>query len=474
MINMTVEKEEISRKFIVQSQNKSRVNTSSAQDRIAKLKKIRKWIYTNRQTLRDALYADLGKPELESDLWEGHVVITEISHAIRHLKKWMRKKYVKRTLLLASTRSYIQYKPAGVVLIIAPWNFPFMLTLGPLISAIAAGNCIIIKPSEIAVHTSKLINDMIMELFPENEISVVAGDKYTAQELLKKPFDHIFFTGSIEVGKLVMKSAAENLSTITLELGGKSPVIVDESANIRDTAGKLVWSKFSNSGHACIAPDYVLVAENVEKKLLFEMKNAMHRLFGQTQQERHYSPDLARIIDIHHFDRLAGLLDNAVNSKAEVFIGGHMNKADKYIEPTILTGVNENDLIMKEEIFGPLLPVISYDDLNSAIACVNKRTKPLAIYIFSKNRKNIDYILKNTYAGGGCINDVLTQFIHPNLPFGGVNHSGIGNAHGFAGFKAFSHEQAIVRNSKFSTIKLIIPPYNRLKRFIAEVVYRYL
>jgi aldehyde dehydrogenase (NAD+) len=315
---------------------------------------------------------------------------------------------------------------------------------------------------------------MIVDLFPENEISVVAGDKFTAQELLKQPFDHIFFTGSIEVGKLVMKAAADNLSTITLELGGKSPVIVDQTANIKDTAQKLVWSKFSNSGHACIAPDYVLVDENVKQKLLVEMKNAMHRLFGETRQHRHDSPDLARIIDIHHFERLEGLLNHALKSGAEVLIGGHSNKADKYIEPTIVTGVDENDLIMQEEIFGPLLPVISYDDLNSAIACINKRTKPLAIYIFSKNRKNVDYILKNTYAGGGCINDVLTQFIHPNLPFGGVNHSGIGNAHGFAGFKAFSHEQAIVRNSKFSTIKLVIPPYNRLKRFIVEVVYRYL
>ncbi len=471
---MDVNKQEIQRLFTVQTENKSRVNTSSAVERIKKLKKIKSWIYANRQLLRDALYSDLGKPEVESDLWEGHVVISEIDHAIGHLKKWMKKKYVSRTLLLASSRSYIQYRPCGIVLIISPWNFPFMLAMGPLVSAIAAGNCIILKPSEISVHTSDLIIKMISELCDESEIAVVGGDKHTAQELLKKPFDHIFFTGSTEVGKHVMKAAAENLSTITLELGGKSPVVVDKSANLKDTARKIVWSKFSNSGHACIAPDYILVHDSVKNDLLTLMVAWVKQLFGEDSAQRHQSPELARIIDKRHFERLKDLLDQAISSSAKVIIGGNSIEDEKYIEPTIITDVSSDDLVMQEEIFGPILPVISYKNDDEVIECINKRTKPLALYIFSKDKKSSENILSRTYSGGGCINDVLTQFIHPNLPFGGVNHSGIGNAHGFAGFKAFSHEHAIVRNSRFSTVKMVMPPYNRLKRFIIEIVYKYL
>jgi aldehyde dehydrogenase (NAD+) len=443
-------------------------------ERIKRLLMLKNWIFNNRRKLRDAMYADYLKPAFEVDLWESHVVISEINHAIRHLKKWMKPIPVRRTLLLATTRSFIQYQPRGIELIIAPWNFPFMLALGPVVSAIAAGNSIVLKPSEVTVNTSRLIKEMADELYSPEEFSVIEGDKKVAQELLKKPFDHIFFTGSIEVGKLVMKAAADNLSSITLELGGKSPVVVDESANIKDAAKKLVWSKYSNAGQTCIAPDYVLVHEKVKDVLLSSMEREIQLLFGQTSDLRHNSSELARIIDDRHFERLQALLEQAVKAGAKIFAGGNSIKAEKYIEPTILTNVSHGDSIMQEEIFGPILPVMSYTNLKEVIDCINKRTKPLALYIFSKNKRNIDHILSNTSSGGCCINDTLTQFIHPNLPFGGVNHSGLGSAHGFAGFKAFSHERAIVRNSRFSTIKLIMPPYNRFKRFIVEIVYKYL
>ena len=443
-------------------------------ERIKKLLMLKKWIFNNRQKLRDAMYADYLKPAVEVDLWESHVVISEINHAISHLKKWMKPVPVRRTLLLATTRSFIQYQPRGVVLIIAPWNFPFMLAAGPLVSAIAAGNCIILKPSEIAVHTSQLIKEMGEELFEPSEIAVVEGGKEVAQQLLKLPFDHIFFTGSIEVGKLVMKAAADNLSTITLELGGKSPVVVDESANIKDAAKKLVWSKYSNAGQTCIAPDYVLVNKKVKDMLLYSMEREIQLLFGQTSALRHNSPEFARIIDDRHFKRLQGLLEQAVKAGAKILTGGNSINAEKYIEPTILTNVSHGDSIMQEEIFGPILPVMSYTNLEEVVDCINKRTKPLALYIFSKNKRNIDHILSNTSSGGCCINDTLTQFVHPNLPFGGVNHSGLGSAHGFAGFKAFSHERAIVRNSKISTLKLVMPPYTKFKKFVIEIVYKYL
>jgi len=460
--------------FKSQLKMKNQYRFIARDERIKRLLMLKNWIFNNRQKLRDAMYADFLKPAFEVDLWESHVVISEINHAIRHLKKWMRPIPVRRTLLLATTRSYIHYQPKGVVLIISPWNFPFMLALGPVVSAIAAGNSIVLKPSELTVNTSRLIKKMADELYSPEEFSVIEGDKKVAQELLKKPFDHIFFTGSIEVGKLVMKAAADNLSTITLELGGKSPVVVDESANIKDAAKKLVWSKYSNAGQTCIAPDYVLVHEKVKDVLLSSMEHEIHLLFGQTSDLRHSSPELARIINDRHFERLQALLEQTVKTGAKISTGGNSINREKYMEPTILTNVSHGDSIMQEEIFGPILPVISYTKLEEAVDCINKRTKPLALYIFSKNKRNIDHILSNTSSGGCCINDTLTQFIHPNLPFGGVNHSGLGSAHGFAGFKAFSHERAIVRNSSFSTIKLIMPPYNKFKRFVVEIVYKYL
>ncbi len=474
MDKMEVNREEIQRLFLIQSENKYQINKSPANERIKKLKMLKKWIFNNRRKLRDAMYADYLKPAVEVDLWESHVVISEINHAVRQLKKWMKPIPVRRTLLLATTRSYIHYQPRGVVLIISPWNFPFMLALGPVVSAIAAGNSIVLKPSEVTVNTSRLIKEMADELYSPEEFAVIEGDKKVAQELLKLPFDHIFFTGSIEVGKLVMKAAADNLSSITLELGGKSPVVVDESANIKDAAKKLVWSKYSNAGQTCIAPDYVLVHEKVKDVLLSSMEHEIQLFFGQNSDLRHNSPELARIIDDRHFGRLQGLLEQAVKAGAKIFTGGNSVKGEKYIEPTILTDVSHDDSIMQEEIFGPILPVISYANLEEVIDCINKRTKPLALYIFSKNKGNIDHILSKTSSGGCCINDTLTQFVHPNLPFGGVNHSGLGSAHGFAGYKAFSHARAIVRNSRFSTLKLIMPPYNRFKRFIVEIVYKYL
>jgi len=460
--------------FSAQTDNRWAVARAPVKERIEKLKQLERWILNNKQRIRDAVYNDFKKPATDVDLTEIFTALTEIRHAVKHLKKWAKPHPVKRTLALITTKSWIQYEARGLVLIIAPWNYPFNLVVVPLISAIAAGNCIVLKPSELASHTSSLISAMIGELFPENEVAVFEGEKEVAIKLLKRPFDHIFFTGSTAIGKKVMEAASKNLSTITLELGGKSPTLVDETANLDDAAQKVVWSKFMNCGQTCLAPDYILVHKSVHKDFVEAAKKALDKFYSTSAEELELSNDYARVIDKNNFKRLSTMLDGALEKGAVLEVGGKLNSDEKYIPATVLSNVSLDSPIMEEEIFGPLLPIITYEALQDAISIIKSMPKPLALYVFSKDQKNIDMVLSDTTSGGVCINDTVIHFSQSNLPLGGVNASGMGRSHGFFGFKTFSNEKAVIKHHRFSILKLMYPPYtNRVKKLV-KVVLKYL
>lgn len=463
----------IEQAFQEQQTNKIHIIQSTAAERISKLKKMQAWIMENRRAIQEAIYADFRKPKLEVESQEIFVILTEIRYAVRSLKRWMKPTPVRRTLPLILTRSWIEHVPRGVVLIFSPWNFPFLLSIGPLISAIAAGNCVMLKPSEISIHTSRLVKKMIRELFPENEIAVICGRIDVATELLKYSFDHIYFTGSSEVGKIVMTAAAKNLSSITLELGGKSPAVIDQTANLTDAAKKIVWGKFINAGQKCVAPDYVLVQENILSAFMDLLKKNVANSYGLDEIQRAASPDLARIIDDRHYQRLKNMISEAASKDYKIECGGIPDNGDRFVTPTILSGKNLDLKLMQEEIFGPVLPVIPFSTLEGAIEIINQRAKPLAVYIFSNSRQNIQKISKMTSSGGVCINEVTIQFIHPNLPFGGVRESGFGNAHGYFGFKTFSHERAFLKGSRWNPLKLLYPPYTSFKEKLTDILIKY-
>ncbi len=466
--------EKIDQIFTTQSSHRFFVGNTSAKERKEKLRRMQRWLMEHKREIQQAMYSDFKKPSPEVDLSEIWALVTEIRHTRKHLKQWMRAKKVPPTLAMATTEAWIQTEPKGVVLIIAPWNFPFNLTLSPLISAIAAGNCAVIKPSELTPNSSALMGKMIQELFDENEVALIEGDATVAEALLNKQFHHIFFTGSPKIGSIVMERAAKNLSTVTLELGGKSPTIIDESANIKDAAKKIAWGKFLNCGQICLAPDYVLIQEKIKDKFLSALRSEVDRQFNKDMGSVQSSPDYARIVNSRHFERLKHVLDKSIESGATVVMGGEIDASENYIAPTVLTNISEESPIMSEEIFGPLLPIIPYGDLTKAVQFVNSKPKPLGLYIFSNRKKNINRILKETSAGGTSINDVIMHYMHLNLPFGGVNTSGFGRSHGYAGYLAFSNERAVMKQSRFSPMKLLYPPYTpRVKRLI-NMVLKYL
>ena len=431
--------------FQRQAATAQRLRSSTAQERIAKIRRLRDAVIAHTDDWYRAAQADFRKPPGEVDLSEILPVCLEANDAIRHTKKWMKKKRVRPTLLTLGTRSHIQYVPRGRCLIIGPFNYPLNLTLGPLISAIAAGNTAIVKPSELTPATSALIGKVVREVFSDDEVAVFEGEATVAQALQTLPFDHVFFTGSPAIGKLVMAAAAQNLASVTLELGGKSPTIVDASADLQLAAANIMWSKFANAGQTCIAPDHVYVHASVKEAWLACCQAELTQAFGATPAAQQASPGLGRIVNARHTSRLAALLEDATGRGARVVMGGGVAQDDCFIQPTLLDGVPPDARIMQEEIFGPLLPVIAYTDLQAVIDDINAGPKPLALYVYSRTDANIDAVLGQTASGGACINHALMQFLNSNLPFGGINNSGIGNAHGHYGFKAFSHERGVVR-----------------------------
>jgi aldehyde dehydrogenase (NAD+) len=430
--------------------------------RVAQLNKLSQLIKEHEQLILDAVYADLRKPAIEAFGSEVLVTLSEIKFVLKHLKTWMKPKKVGTPINLFPSSSYIYTEPLGVVLIVAPWNYPFALTIQPLIGAIAAGNCAILKPSEHTPHTSQAIAKIINDNFDPNFIIAIEGGIETNQALLAERFDHIFFTGGTAIGKIVMESAAKHLTPVTLELGGKSPCIIDETCDLEITAKRIVWGKFYNAGQTCVAPDYLLVQKNIKSALIEKLVTHVKAFFGENAQT---SPDLARIVNDRQFDRLVGLLD-----EGKVLIGGNSDKSDRFIAPTLIDTVSPNSKIMAEEIFGPILPILEYDQLSEAIAFVNAHPKPLALYFFSSNKQNQERIIQETSYGGGCFNDIIMHLGNPELPFGGVGHSGMGSYHGKASFDTFSHRKSVLKNSFRFDLKWRYPPYKMtlesLKKFI--------
>lgn len=451
------------------------VKHSSANDRIAKLKSIKKWIFAHQSDLYEVLYKDYRKPQVEADLTDLKPVLQEIDHTIHHLKSWMKDKKVSPNLLFLGTTAKVKYEPKGVCLILAPWNFPFMLTIGPLVSAIAAGNCCILKPSEMTPHTAILIERMITDLFNEKEIAVCNGDYKLAETLLRLPFNHIFFTGSPQIGKIVMKAAAEHLTSVTLELGGQNPVIIDETANIKDTAEKLIWGKFINNGQSCMAPNYINVHESQHYALINELKKQLAEKYSEDPKKMQSNPDFGRLVNLHHFKRVKASVDDTLSKGAELVSGGIMVENENYISPTILNNVSDDSAVMNQEIFGPVMAIRPYNKLEDVIKFINSKEIPLAIYIFSRSTFNQRKIINSTTAGTTCINDTTIAFAHPHLPFGGSNYSGIGKAHGEYGFIVFCNKRAILKQRiGITTFKLVYPPYKGFVKFVMKVVLKYL
>lgn len=431
--------------FALQAATALRLRQSTWQERVAKIRQLRDAVIARTEAWYRAAHADFGKPPGEVDLAEILPVCLEANDAIRHLKKWMKPRRVRPTLLTLGTRSHVQHQPKGRCLIIGPFNYPVNLTLGPLVSAVAAGNTAIVKPSELTPHLSALIAEVVHEVFAEDEVAVLQGDAQLAIELQKLPFDHVFFTGSPAIGKQVMAAAASHLASVTLELGGKSPTIVDASADLRLAARNIMWAKFANAGQTCIAPDHVYVHHSVKDEWVRCCQREIEKAYGSSPQAQQASPHLARIVNTRHASRLGTLLQDATARGARVLTGGAAMPEACFVQPTLLDQTPPDARVMREEIFGPLLPVIGYESLDEVIAAINADPKPLALYIYSRNRSHINQVLSQTTSGGACVNHSLVQFLQGRLPFGGVNHSGIGNAHGHYGFKAFSHERGVVQ-----------------------------
>ncbi|HMU87868.1 MAG TPA: aldehyde dehydrogenase family protein [Agitococcus sp.] len=461
--------QQIQNVFALQQATAIRWRESTAEQRIARLKSLREAVLAHRDDFYQAFAKDYRKPSAEVDVTELMPVLDEIRHATGRLKQWMKPEKVKPTSLMLTTSAWIEYQPRGRVLIIAPWNYPLNLCFGPLVSALAAGNTAIIKPSEMMPNVSAVMAKIIQETFTPQEVALFEGSLPTAEALLALPFDHIFFTGSPMVGKVVMAAAAKNLTSVTLELGGKSPTIIDQSANLQVAAETLMWGKFLNNGQTCVAPDHIYVHQAVKDAFVAECRKVIHARYGATAGEQKMNPDLTRIVNTRHTQRIANLLNEAVELGAKITVGGQTDIESCYIAPTIVENIPTQAKIMSEEIFGPVLPIISFEHIDTVIAEINANPKPLALYIWSYNEENIEKVVSRTSSGGVCINHCLMQFVHGNLPFGGVNNSGIGNSHGHFGFKAFSHERAVVKASKLMMVRLFFPPYDESRRKVIKM-----
>ncbi len=458
--------------FYAQKNTSIKWRNSSTEERLTRLKKILEWIRSNQTEIRNALVKDFNKPVPEIDLTEIYPVTAEIHHAIKNLKEWMKPRSVSTPISMLGTSGKIYHEPKGTSLIIAPWNYPFNLSIGPLVSAIAAGCTVCIKPSELTPHTSELIASMTSVLFQEDEVFTVQGDVEASELLLGLPFEHIFFTGSPNVGRIVMKAASVNLASVTLELGGKCPAIVGADADLKDAAEKLVWGKFVNLGQTCIAPDYILLHQSCRDTFIMELKVALQKMYDPDYKGMENSSDLARIINEKHFDRLKSYLEDAYAKGAELIFGGNMDKEVLYLEPTILAGLSDGMKVMQEEIFGPILPIKTYDQLDEAIGYVNGKPKPLALYYFGVEKDAIARVLTNTSSGNAVINDCILHYMHIELPFGGVNTSGIGKSHGHHGFLAFSNEKGVLKQRVgYNNVTLLRPPYGmKAKQLIKSLI----
>ena len=425
--------------------------------------------------LIEALAADLGKPREEVHLQEIYPLKAEIQHARRHLRGWMAPRPVDTGLAMIGTRSFVQANPKGHVLIISPWNFPVILTMRPLVSALAAGNRVIVKPSEHTPETSKVLASIVSHALPEEHVSVVQGGPEVSAFLTSLPFQHICFTGGTNIGKKVMKAAADNLASVTLELGGKSPAVVDATAHLADATRRMAWGKCLNNGQVCIAPDYALVEESISEPFIKAMKTRFAEMYGDEEATQLTSAQRSHMVNDHHFQRVVGLIEDAVAKGAHVAHGGTWDKETRQIAPTILENVTLDMKVMQEEIFGPVLPVMTWREPQEVQQIVHANPHPLAMYFFSKNDTQIAEWMRIIPAGTTGINEVVLHVANPNLPFGGIQTSGMGRTNGLAGFEAFSNMRSVLKQtSRFNVLPLTFPPFNGLSLSLARVVQRWL
>lgn len=442
-------------KSIVEKQRKffKTKATKSVEFRINMLQKLEKVIHTNEKQILSALYEDLSKSEAEGYLTEIGIVYSEIHEALKKVKKWSKPKRVRGSLGTFPAKSYVYSEPYGVVLIMAPWNYPFNLSLSPLVAAIAAGNCAVIKCSKESKNTSRIIREIINKTFDDNYIYCVDEDT-SYDEILHQRYDFIFFTGSARVGKIIMRVASENLIPVSLELGGKSPCIIDETADIKLSAKRIVWGKLLNAGQTCVSVDYIVVHKNVKEELIKYLQKEIELRYPNAVNNKSYP----KIINHHHYERLLNLIKTESN-----VIGGKSNDNERKIEPTIFPDVYFDHEIMKDEIFGPLLPIIEYDDIDKVIDIIKEREKPLACYIFSQRKENAEYIINSLSYGGGCVNDTIMQLANSHIPFGGVGNSGMGSYHGKHGFDLLSHKKGIVKNKTILDLPFRYAPFDLKK-----------
>lgn len=422
--------------------------------RIDMLKKFRKAIIENDELISAALKADLNKQPFESYMCETGLLLEEINFHIKRLKKWSKTRRVKSGIGQLPGKSYVCPEPYGVVLIMAPWNYPVQLCLMPLVGAISAGNCAVVKPSAYAPESSRVISKLIESAFPTGFVTAVEGGRDANKALLDEPFDYIFFTGSVAVGKTVMEAAAKRLTPVTLELGGKSPIIVDETANLPLAARRIAFGKVLNAGQTCVAPDYLMIEKSVEAPFIEEYKKALADFFPDGDMS-----GMVRIINDKHFERVCNILDNSGN----VVIGGARDAETRFIEPAVLTDVPIDSPAMQQEIFGPVLPVLPYEKLDDCIDFIRSRPKPLALYIFSENKMNQEKVLNSCSFGGGCINDTIIHLATTHMPFGGVGNSGMGSYHGKKSFDTFTHARSIVKKSTWLDLPMRYHPYSEKK-----------
>ncbi len=438
--------------------------TRTLEFRLDALSRLEKAVLANQKKISAALFADLHKPAHEALFSEIIFTLEELRITKKKLRSWMRPQKKGTPFALFPAKSRIYHEPLGTVLIIGPWNYPFQLCLAPLIGAIAAGNCAAVKPSELTPHTSRLIRELLQECFPPEYVRVVEGGIPETTALLEFPFDHFFFTGSTPVGKIVMQAAARNLTPVTLELGGKSPVIVSENADLDLAARRIVWGKFYNAGQTCVAPDYLYVQQSVAPVLAEKLKSEIRRQFGENQKE---SSGLARIVNAANFRRVSALID-----PAKVLFGGQTDPAALYIQPTLLENISWSDSVMSEEIFGPLLPILTFQNLAEAFTSVNSKPKPLSAYLFSRSSREQREFVEQVTFGGGCVNDVLIHLTNPHLPFGGVGASGMGSYHGKNSFLVFSHAKGVMHRAGFLDLAARYAPYSAWKLKLLRWLFR--
>ena len=433
--------------------------------RLEKLRLLEKTIRKNQKEICAALKEDLNKSDYESYMYEIGPVLSELAYMKRSVRMLSSKHYTMPAILQFLSASYKKPTPYGNVLIMSPWNYPFLLSIDPLVDAIAAGNTAVVKPSAYSPATSKIVEKLIKEVFPEEYVSVVTGGRKENAALLEQKFDMIFFTGSQAVGKEVMRHAAENLTPVVLELGGKSPCVVDSTASVRISAKRIVMGKYMNSGQTCVAPDYILVDEKIKDKFIAEVKRQIVKQFGEDPFK---NPDYCKMINEKHFDRVLGL----INSE-KVVHGGTGNRETLQIAPTVMDNVTWDDAVMQEEIFGPVMPVLTYKTIEDAVDIIRSRPEPLAMYVFSHNSKNINYLTSRCQFGGGCINETVLHLGTSSMGFGGVGASGMGSYHGKEGFAAFSHSKSIINKATFLDVIVPFQPYKKIFKPLLNIVYRF-